>query len=143
MSRKLIAILAVIIVVVAAVAAVYLNGDDKNEEKKGGLYALNATVIGLDMGGMSGTPKMIDTLEQMYHAVYGDFAPGAEKLTLDDAKADTKFWSTYCTFDHLASVNSDGTITYHTVVDETSKLSEKTLPAGGATKLIVEYPVTE
>lgn len=136
MSRKRIAILAVIIVVVATVAAVYLNGDDKNEEKKGGLYALNATVIGLDMGGMSGTPKMIDTLEQMYHAVYGDFAPGAEKLTLDDAKADTKFWSTYCTFDHLASVNSDGTITYHTVVDETSKLSEKTLPAGGATKLI-------
>lgn len=140
MNKKIIAIIAVAIVVIAALAAVAMSGNndtnDNDDKKKGGLYELNATIINVDMGGMSGTPKVIDTLDMMYHTVYGDYAPGAEKLTIADAKADTEFWSKYCTYDSLATVNSDGTISYHTVVDETLKTSVKTLPSGGASKLI-------
>ncbi len=53
MDRKVMMIGAVVVVIalVAAGAAVMLNN---NDEKKG-LYALDATILDVDMGGMSGT----------------------------------------------------------------------------------------
>ena len=136
MNGKIIAIAAVVVIIAAAAGATVFIGDDGEDVKKGGLYELNAKIIDVDMGGMSGTPKVIDTLEMMYHAVYGDFAEGTDKLTISDAKTDSEFWSKYCTYDHLAKVESDGTIRYHTVADEKMTLVEKTLPANGANKLI-------
>lgn len=123
MDRKVMIIGAVVVVIalVAASAAVVLN-NDKGEEKKG-LYALDATILEVDMGGMSGTPKMVETIEYMYKTVYGDLKEGADKLTLADAKADTTFWNTYCNYESTVSVDSTtGAITYKTVVDDSGKL---------------------
>ena len=110
----------VVIALVAASAAVLLNNDNDNEKK--GLYALDATILDVDMGGMSGTPKMVETIEYMYTSVYGDLKEGADKLTLADAKADTTFWNTYCNYTPTVSVDSStGAITYKTVIDDSGK----------------------
>lgn len=126
MDRKVMMIGAVVVVIalVAAGAAVMLNN---NDEKKG-LYALDATILDVDMGGMSGTPKMVETIEYMYKTVYGDLKEGAEKLTLADAKADTTFWDTYCNYTPTVSVDSStGAITYKTVTDNSGKLKSVTI----------------
>ena len=65
MNGKIIAIAAVVVIIAAAAGATVFIGDDGEDVKKGGLYELNAKIIDVDMGGMSGTPKVIDTLEMM------------------------------------------------------------------------------
>ena len=77
MNGKIIAIAAVVVLVAAGVGVgVYaLNNNDK-DEKTGGLYDLKADVLYVDMGGMSSTPKMAETIEYMYEEVYGKLAKG-------------------------------------------------------------------
>ena len=83
MDKRIIAILAVVIVVAAGAAAAFVltNNNNKTEEKKG-LYLLDAAVLDVDMGAMSGTPKVIDTIEYMYSSVYGDLTDTAKSKKL-------------------------------------------------------------
>jgi uncharacterized membrane-anchored protein YhcB (DUF1043 family) len=144
MDKKMLTIIVAVIAIIGIGIAAYvvLNpGEDQKEKqkeedaKKGGLYVLKADVLNVDMGGMSSTPKMVDTIAYMYEEVYGKLANGANKLTVEDMKKDTVFMETYCTFDNLATVNSDGSITYKTVLDSTSTLQSVTIP-GPADRLI-------
>ncbi len=107
-SKKLIAILAVIIVVVAAAAAVVMLNSG-SEKKTGGLYALDAQVISVDMGGITATPKMVASIEELYEQVYGDLVK--TDFTIEDAKNDTKFWNEYCNYDPVVKDNQNGTFT--------------------------------
>ena len=134
MNTKVIAIVAVAVLIVAGVG-VGIALTQQPAEKKG-LYKLDATVIDdIDMGGMSGTPKMVETMEYMYERVYGDLTDSAKKKTLDDAKKDTDFWNAYCKYTKIATRDGD-TVTYKTVVDsKTTTLKEKSF-SGKATKLI-------
>ncbi len=138
--NAIIAIIVAAVVIVAAAAAVILmnnnGGNDDDKKSKGGLYALDATILDVDMGGMSSTPKMVETIEYMYKSVYGDLAKGAENLTIEDAKKDTKFWSTYCTYEPSAFVGSDGKITYKTVLDDNTTVYHDVTLDGPANKLI-------
>ncbi len=136
MNTKVIAIVAVAVLIVAGVG-VGIALTQQPAEKKG-LYKLDATVIDdIDMGGMSGTPKMVETMEHMYDKVYGDLTDSAKKKTLDDAKKDTDFWNTYCKYTKIATRDGD-TVTYKTVVND--KTSSKDMASkvftGKATKLI-------
>lgn len=135
MNTKLIAIAAVIAVVIAGTATYVVLSDDDDEDKKGGLYDLDATILNVDMGGMSSTPNVIDTLQYMYSEVYGDLYEGADALTLADAKADTDFWSKYCDYTSIVTVNSDNSITYKTILDSASTQHDITI-SSPATKLI-------
>ncbi len=136
--NALIAIIAAAVLIVAAAAAVIVLTKDNGggKESKGGLYALDATILDVDMGGMSSTPKMVETIENMYKNVYGDLAKGADKLTIEDAKKDTKFWDTYCKYTSSASVGSDGKITYKTVLDEKTTVYHDITIDGPADRLI-------
>ena len=136
--NAIIAIVAAAILIVAAAAAaiVLTNNNGGGKESKGGLYALDATILDVDMGGMSSTPKMVETIEYMYKSVYGSLAKGADKLTIEDAKKDTKFWDTYCKYTSSASVGSDGKITYKTVLDEKTTVYHDVVLDGPADKLI-------
>ncbi|MDR1404162.1 MAG: hypothetical protein LBJ20_01150 [Candidatus Methanoplasma sp.] len=106
--KKIIAVFAAIVVVIAAAAAVIvLNSGSENE--KGGLYALNAQVISVDMGGISATPKMVESIEDLYGQVYGDYVRTG--FTINDAKSDTEFWNKYCDYDSVVASNPDGSYT--------------------------------
>ena len=136
MNMKIVAIAAVAVVVIAAAAGaiVLTNNDDDNE--KGGLYSLDATVLNVDMGGMSSTPKMVETVKYMYSEVYGDLYDGANSLTINDAKNDAEFWNKYCSYTPLVTVNGDGSMTYKTVTNSNTKiLHDLTIP-NTANKLI-------
>ncbi len=135
MNTKVIAIVAVAVLIVAGVG-VGIALTQQPAEKKG-LYKLDATVIDdIDMGGMSGTPKMVETMEHMYDKVYGDLTDSAKKKTLDDAKKDTDFWNTYCKYTKLATVDGEGKIHYKTAVTDTGTDSTDRVMDGPATKLI-------
>lgn len=121
MNGKIIAIAAVVVLVAAGVGVgVYALNNDK-DEKTGGLYDLKADVLYVDMGGMSSTPKMAETIEYMYEEVYGKLAKGADDLTLDQAKANADFWDNYGKYTPTATVANDGKITYSTLVDSSKK----------------------
>jgi ABC-type Fe3+-hydroxamate transport system substrate-binding protein len=109
MNGKTIAILVVVVIVVAAVGAAIALNPGNEEKKTGGLYALDADIIYVDMGGISATPKMVVSIEQLYEQVYGDEVK--KGLTIKDAKADTAFWKLYCDYDPIVTVNNDGTYT--------------------------------
>ena len=116
MNGKVLAIAAVVVLLVAGVGVgITVMNNDKDKEKTGGLYDLKATVMDIDMGGMSSTPKVVETVEYMYKSVYGDLADGADKLTLADAKEDKTFWDTYAKYEVNATVDGDGKITYTTL----------------------------
>ena len=133
MNTKTIAIIVVAILAVAGVGVAIVMTQQPAEKK--GLYKLDADVLFIDMGGMAGTPKVVDTLEYMYKEVYGDLTDNAKSKTIADAKADTTFWNTYCKYDKIASRDGD-TVTYKTVVDDkTTKFTEKSF-TGKATKII-------
>lgn len=107
MQKNQIIVIIVAAVLVVAGIGVYLLATGEDAEKKG-LYKLNAVVTEVNMGQCSATPGVIVTLEDMYEAYYGDLVD--DTLTIDDAKADTDFWSTYGTWDSLISDNGDGTL---------------------------------
>ena len=134
MNAKMIAVIAVAVLAVAGIGTAIVLTQQPAEKK--GLYKLDATVIDdIDMGGMSGTPKMVETLEHMYESVYGELTDTAKAKTLDDAKADKTFWDTYAKFTSIASRDGDN-VTYKTVVDDkTTKFVEKNF-TGKATKII-------
>ena len=148
LDKKTITIVAVIAIVVLVIGAyAVMNGSVSDEEKekqqkeedakKGGLYLLKADIIPVDMGGLAGTPKVVESLTEMYTAVYGKLPAAAEKLTIEDAKKDTEFWNTFCTYEKTAKRNSDGSITYSSVYKTGSnEVTEYTIPNNGATKLI-------
>ena len=122
MNMKILAIAAAVVVVAAgAGVGIYVLNKDDDKEKTGGLYDLHATILDVDMGGMSSTPKMAETIEYMYKEVYGDLADGADALTLAQAKEDASFWDNYGKYKATASVAGDGKITYNTLVDDKNK----------------------
>ena len=137
MDKRIIAILAVVIVVAAGAAAAFVltNNNNKTEEKKG-LYLLDAAVLDIDMGAMSGTPKVIDTIEYMYSSVYGELTDTAKGKTITDAQADTTFWNEYCKYTKLATVDGDGKIHYKTATNTKGTDSVEKVMDGPATKLI-------
>ena len=151
MNGKMIAVVIAVVAVVAVGAAVFMmNNDDDSDEKTGGLYDLHATILDVDMGGMSSTPKMAETIEYMYKEVYGSLASGAEKLTIEDAMADETYWNTYGKYTSTASVSADGKITYNTLVDEKNKQDftidapfEVLLSTGTAYHTIIYYALCE
>lgn len=110
MNTKTLAIAAVAVLLVAgAGATAYVLTTDKEEEKTGGLYDLEAMVLKVDMGGITATPNIVYTIEMLYEKVYGKL-PDAE-YTLDEARADTEFWDAYCDYKPSAVKNKDGTYT--------------------------------
>ena len=127
--------IAVVAVAILVVAGVGVGIAMTQQPEKKGLYKLDAAYLEIDMGGMAGTPKVIDTLEYMYKGVYGDLTDNAKKKTIADAKADTTFWDTYAKYTKIATRDGD-TVTYKTVVnDSTTKTSDKVF-TGKATKII-------
>ncbi len=146
MNSKILAIVAVVVIVAAgAGAAVVLmnnNGGNNNNSggdaapQKTGLYLLDAKVLDIDMGAMSGTPKVIDTVEYMYKSVYGDLTDTAKAKTITDAQADTTFWNTYCKYTKLATVDGEGKIHYKTATNTAGTDSVEKVMDGPATRLI-------
>lgn len=146
MNSKILAIIAIVVVVAAgAGAAVVLtnnNGGNNNSSggdapvQKTGLYLLDAKVLDIDMGAMSGTPKVIDTIEYMYSSVYGDLTDNAKSMTIVDAMADTTFWDTYCKYTKLATVDGEGKIHYKTATNTSGSDSVEKVMDGPATRLI-------
>ncbi|MDR0778566.1 MAG: hypothetical protein LBE48_03910 [Methanomassiliicoccaceae archaeon] len=93
-KTKIIAI-AVAALVVAGAAAVMLwpSGDDNGKK---GWYAWDPTVGEIDYSKISATPRIIDTIEEMYKIVYGE---------LPEPSADPSM-----TFDPLAVTDKDGNV---------------------------------
>ena len=108
MNTKQIAVIAVVIVIIVAAAAVALMPRDGGE-KKGGLYTLDADVVEVTMGGITASPKIVDSIESLYSDIYGDLVD--DTLTIEDAMADTAFWDKYCTYEPMITDNGDGTFT--------------------------------
>lgn len=107
-NTKQIAVIAVVIVIIVAAAAVALMPRDGGE-KKGGLYTLDADVVEVTMGGITASPKIVDSIESLYSDIYGDLVD--DTLTIEDAMADTAFWDKYCTYEPMITDNGDGTFT--------------------------------
>ncbi|MDR3074494.1 MAG: hypothetical protein LBU30_00450 [Candidatus Methanoplasma sp.] len=107
-KRKLIAVFAVIVIVIAAAAAAVALKSD-SDKKTGGLYALDAQIISVDMGGITATPKMVTSIEELYEKAYGDYVRTG--FTIDDVKADSEFWNKYCNYDSVITINQDGSRT--------------------------------
>lgn len=117
MNTKLTAVVAAAVIVVAAIGvALYAGGnanddkdDDGDKKKVGGLYALDAQIIGVDMGGITATPKMVTSIEDLYRQVYGDTIKSG--FTIEDARSDSDFWDEYCDYDPIVTVGEGGAIT--------------------------------
>ena len=146
MNSKILAIIAIVVVVAAGAGAavVLTNNNGGNNSSSGGdapvqktgLYLLDAKVLDIDMGAMSGTPKVIDTIEYMYSSVYGDLTDNAKSMTIVDAMADTTFWNAYCKYTKLATVDGEGKIHYKTATNTSGNDSVEKVMDGPATKLI-------
>ncbi|NLL94195.1 MAG: hypothetical protein GX224_00290 [Thermoplasmatales archaeon] len=118
LGRKAPVIAAVAILLVSGAAAYVVVGGGSHE-KQGGLYGLGATVIEVEMGGVTATPEIVYTIEALYEKVYGKL-PDTE-YTLDQAKADTAFWDAYCKYDPMAVDNGNGTFTVDSKTGRGSK----------------------
>jgi len=100
---KIIAVVAaVLIVVCGAAAAVTLFSGEKK-----GLYQLDATVTEVNMARCSATPGVILAIEQLYRDYYGEIL---YDFTLEEAKADTKFWNEYGKWDPIVTKKTNGTL---------------------------------
>ncbi len=108
MNTKQIVAVVVVLVIIVAAAAVTLSMND-GDKKKEGLYTLDANVVEVTMGGITASPKIVDSIEGLYSDIYGELAD--DTLTIDDAKADTAFWEKYCTYEPMITDNGDGTFT--------------------------------
>ena len=109
MNTKQIATIAAVIVIIVAAAAVAVLSQSNGGEKKGGLYTLDADVVEVTMGGITASPKIVDSIESLYSDIYGELTDDA--LTIEDAMADTAFWEKYCTYEPMITDNGDGTYT--------------------------------
>ena len=109
MNTKQIATIAAVIVIIVAAAAVAVLSQNNGGEKKGGLYTLDADVVEVTMGGITASPKIVDSIESLYSDIYGELTDDA--LTIEDAMADTAFWEKYCTYEPMITDNGDGTYT--------------------------------
>ena len=109
MNTKQIATIAAVIVIIVAAAAVAVLSQSNGGEKKGGLYTLDADVVEVTMGGITASPKIVDSIESLYSDIYGELTDDA--LTIEDAMADTAFWEKYCTYEPMITDNDDGTYT--------------------------------
>ena len=109
MNTKQIATIAAVIVIIVAAAAVAVLSQNNGGEKKGGLYTLDADVVEVTMGGITASPKIVDSIESLYSDIYGELTD--DTLTIEDAMADTAFWEKYCTYEPMITDNGDGTYT--------------------------------
>ena len=109
MNTKQIATIAAVIVIIVAAAAVAVISQNNGGEKKGGLYTLDADVVEVTMGGITASPKIVDSIESLYSDIYGELTD--DTLTIEDAMADTAFWEKYCTYEPMITDNGDGTYT--------------------------------
>lgn len=109
MKTKILTVAVVAILgLTAAAVIVNLDGNDE-DESRGGLYDLGALVLNVDMGGVTASPKMIDTLEYLYTEVYGETLHSADDFTMDDLMTDQDFWDEYCDYESIITENEDGT----------------------------------
>ena len=106
MNTKQIATIAAVIVIIVAAAAVAVISQNNGGEKKGGLYTLDADVVEVTMGGITASPKIVDSIESLYSDIYGELTD--DTLTIEDAMADTAFWEKYCTYEPMITDNGDG-----------------------------------
>ena len=65
MNTKQIATIAAVIVIIVAAAAVAVISQNNGGEKKGGLYTLDADVVEVTMGGITASPKIVDSIESL------------------------------------------------------------------------------
>ena len=107
-TKQIAAIIVAVIIIVAAVAAVVLT-QENGDKKKSGLYTLDAEIVEVTMGGITASPKIVDSIEGLYADIYGELVD--DTLTIEDAKADTAFWEKYCTYEPMITDNDDGTYT--------------------------------
>ena len=73
---------------------IFYTNDTRTDAEKGltQYTTWTYTLINVDMGGITATPKFVPSLVAMCTAVYGDVG---STYTLEQAKADTAFWDTY------------------------------------------------
>ena len=130
-TMKLAAVVAVVVIVVAVAAAVLMTrGGSDSGEQRGGLYQLDAQYVEVSMGQCSATPSVINTLETVYEAYYGDLTT---QYTIEDVMSDTVFWNEYCTWEPLATDNGDGT---YTVTSSTRANGDETVTIPVADRMI-------
>ncbi len=117
----------VVVLILGASVVISVNGMlNRGPSGNGGLYDLGATIVELDVSGVTATPQLIDTIEQMYVEVYGDYSKG--DVTIDDARADSEFWDTYCDFSPMVERNRDGTYDVITSYDGWDSTVRITVP---------------
>ena len=109
MNTKQIATIAAVIVIIVAAAAVAVLSQSNGGEKKGGLYTIYADFFEVTLGGITASPKIVDSIESLYSDIYGELTD--DTLTIEDAMADTAFWEKYCTYEPMITDNGDGTYT--------------------------------
>lgn len=82
---------------------IFYTNDTRSDADKGltQYTTWEYTKIDVDMGGITATPKFVESVEQMCEAVYGEVT--ANK-TLDDAKADSGFWDKYANFESMVTL---------------------------------------
>ena len=92
-KTAIIAVAVVAIVVVAGVGGVALMNANKSSDNKveydtsKGWYSWDPTVVKYPTGSLSFSPKLIETVENMYKAVYGDL-PDYSKYKMEDVPED-------------------------------------------------------
>lgn len=123
MNVKIVAVIVISLLVVGAVA---IHETSKDDSPHGGLYDLDATVVDVMIGKLTASPGMIDTIETLYGAVYGDEGHDAGEYSMEAIRADTDFWNKYCDYTSLATKNPDGT--YDVIVKYKDGNKTVTLP---------------
>ncbi len=76
---------------------IFYTNDTRSDAEKGltSYTSWDYSLINVDMGGITATPKFVPSIVNMCKAVYG---PVSDTYTLEQAKADTTFWNTYAGF---------------------------------------------
>ena len=106
-AKHIVAIGVAAILLIAGLSLTFTGND--NTEKKG-LYALDVEPTYIEKGGISVTPRLVDSIEHLYESVYGSI--DSEELTLNDARDDKVFWDQYADYKPYIRENDDGTITF-------------------------------
>ena len=106
-AKHIVAIGVAAILLIAGLSLTFTGND--NTEKKG-LYALDVEPTYIEKGGISVTPRLVDSIEHLYESVYGSI--NGEELTLNDARDDKVFWDQYADYKPYIRENDDGTITF-------------------------------
>ena len=82
---------------------IFYSNDTRSDADKGltSYTTWDYTLINVDMGGITATPKFVPSLVSMCESVYG---PVGSTYTLDQAKADSEFWNTYAGYTSLVTL---------------------------------------